>query len=210
MLNYSNIKKTYRKSVTLQTILCPTCPPHLLFLFAFPCSYTYRARLHLHPCPVPCCCANCIAFSLLTLLSCGLPSCSTLYPHLCLLPSSLSLSNFTCCPTHLSVHFILPHVAPASSLIPTISQFEALLPHLCLLLNLLLSSSLSICSLPLAQSQCKPLCVPLLHSQKTSNPHISVWMLKLLALVSSTASFISHFNHSLWLAVTLKLKKSYR
>lgn len=209
MLNYSNIKKTNQKSVTLQTILCPILPPHLLFLFAFPCSYMYWARLHLHPCPVRYCCAKCIAFSLPTLLSCGLPSCSTLYPHFCL-PSLFSLSNFTCYPTHLSLHFILPHVAPASSLIPIISQSEALLLHLSLLLNLFLSSSLSICSLLFAQSQCQPLRLPLLHSQKTSKPHISVWMLKLFALVSSTAPFISHFNHSLWLAATLALKKSYR
>lgn len=210
MLNYSNTKKANRKSVTLQTILCPFWPPHLLFLFAFPCSCAYWGRLCLRPCPVPCCCANCFALSLLTLLSCGLPSYFTLYPPLCLLPSLFSISNFTCCPTHLSLHFILPHVAPASTLIPIISQFEALLPHLSLLLNLFLSSSLSICSLLFAQSQCQPLCLPLLHSQKTSNPHISVWVLKVFAFVSSTASFISHFNHSLWLAVTLKLKKSYR
>ena len=47
----------------------------------------------------------------------------------------------------------------------------------------------------------------LLHSQKTPDPYIFVWMLKLFALLSSTALFISHFNHSLWLTVTLQLKK---
>lgn len=66
MLNYSNIKKTNRKSVTLQTILYLIWPPHLLFLFAFPCSYTYWARLYLCPFAVPYYCANCIALSLLT------------------------------------------------------------------------------------------------------------------------------------------------
>lgn len=116
MLNYSNIKKANWKAVTLQAILFPIWPPHLLFLFAFPCSCAYWARLHLCPCPVPYCCANCFVLSLLTLLSCGLPSYSTLYPPLCLLPSLFSISNFTCCPTHLSLHFILPHVAPASTL----------------------------------------------------------------------------------------------
>lgn len=93
MLNYSNIKKTSQKSVILQTFLYLIWPPHLLFLVAFPCSYMYWARLYLCPCLVPSCCASCIALSLLTLLSCGLPSCSTLYPHLCFHPCSPSQTS---------------------------------------------------------------------------------------------------------------------
>jgi len=69
------------------------------------CPCTYRARPHLPPCAVPCCCANCVAFRLPTLISCGLPSCSPLSSRLCLLPSLSSASGVSCSPSHLLTAF---------------------------------------------------------------------------------------------------------
>lgn len=133
-------------------------------------------------------------------ISCGLPSCSPLSSHLCLLPSLSSDSGFTCCPAHLTAFHFTTHSAPASTLFPIISQFEVRLPHLLPYLPITTSIPVSF-SLHLLSSlpplSVSALVFALLHSQETPNPHISVWMLKLFAFLSSTASLISHFNHAL-------------
>lgn len=111
--------------------------------------------------PVSYCCANWVAPSLRTLISCGLPSCSPLSSHLCLLPSLSSASGFTCSAHlltafHFATHTQLHHT-PSSLSFP---NTRLSCPHLPLSLHLVPSASPSICTLFLPHSQSQLLCLP--------------------------------------------------